>query len=612
MNRNLVLAILGVIAVAALGYLFAQTGGPSAPHAATQSDGSGWLTSIDAALRDASSGPRVIVVTRAGWSSYERAVYQDPSMKALLELVPRARIDMFSDSQRLMNWGLEGAPALVLVNAKGELLTSLVGARDVSFLKRAIERTREFPYTRAELAARTDTPSLLRLAEVHIDQGDFESAAIVAGPLAADSGATGAAATYLLAYAAAELQKTDEARAAADRYLRAWPEGADATGALWIQAVLELQKDRGREAEGRVIAILDRDSSSYFSRQAVLAYSLKYLAQEKRQLPKAEQFLSSCMERATPWSDDFRMARASLRLSSPATLADALEDYKTVVANQGRAAEEAEERLIMISAQPGGEGAAAPLILWFQDLVRRPGIADRTRFALARLYVVGRSFDRGKEEARALAGGTGDFADDALLLLGALKLEEELDPAGAVTLFQDLVGRFPARETFWAAKYGLARAQFFAGRVEESKATMGEVIGWLTGRRFLPDAFALIAGPQAPAAAVQAQMKGYHEKATEILEKGEQAVFQKLVGGVLSASKGDSGIARAAFEQIVTEHPASSLADDALMELAKISLRNQDVEGAKTHLERVVASYRGQDQFEEAEQMLQIINQNRR
>ncbi len=610
--------ILGVFLVASLGLVMACGESPSATPSVSDSDGSGWHTTIDAALRDQSSGPRVIVVTRAGWSAYERAVYDNPALKPLLDLVPRARVDMFTDTQRFINWGLEGAPALVLVNADGKLLTSLVGARDLSFVKRTIERTREFPLTRAELEARTDLPARLRLAEVLIDQNEYETAALLAGALRSDTAAatdtlTSAAATYLYAYACAELRRSDEARKAAQAYLSTWPNGQDRPAVLWILAVLDLQKDKGRDAENRVREILQGDSGSFYARQAVLAYAMEYLARQKNQLAPAERFLSGVIAESGPWSDDFLMARASLRLTSEAAAPLGLEDYKTVISRQGRLAEEAEERLIMIGAQPGGEGFVAPLILWFQDLVRKPDISDRSKFALVRLYVVSRNFDRGREEARALASGEGPYADDALLLLGALKMEEELDPPGAVTLFQDLVKRFPARETLWPAKYGLARAYFFSGQVAEAKTTMDEVIAWMTGRRFLPDAFALIAGPQAPARAILAQMTDYRSKTEELLkEENGVTVFQELLKGVLAGSKGDTAAATVSFQKVVTEHPASSVADDAYMELAKISLREQRIDDAKKHLERVIASYRNSDQYDEAERFLQIINSNGR
>lgn len=618
MSRFRIPTVIGAFLACSLGLLLACGENPGAKPALSDSDGSGWYSTIDAALRDQSSGPRVIVVTRAGWSAYERAVYDNPALKPILDLMPHARIDMFTDSQRLINWGLEGAPALLLINAEGKLLTSLVGARDLSFVKRTIERTREFPLTRAELEARTDVPARLRLAEVLIDQNEYETAAIIAGALRSDSGPaadtrTASAATYLYAYACAELRRSDEARKTALSYLSTWPNGADGSAVRWILAVLDLQKDKGRDAENRVREILKSDSGSFYARQAVLAYSMEYLARQKNQLGPAERFLSGFIAESGPWSDDFLMARASLRLTSQAAAALGIEDYKTVIGRQGRLAEEAEERLIMIGAQPGGEVFVAPLILWFQDLVRRPDVADRSKFALTRLYIVSRNFDRGREEARALANGDGPYADDSLLLLGALKMEEELDPPGAVMLFQDLVKRFPARETLWPAKYGLARAYFFSGQVAEAKTTMDEVIGWMTGRRFLPDAFQLIAGPQAPARAILAQMADYRAKTEEMLkEENGVAVFQELLKGVLAGSKGDTAAATISFEKVIAEHPASSVADDAYMELAKIALREERIDDAKKHLERVIASYRNSDQYDEAERFLQIISSNRR
>lgn len=598
-----------ILAIFGLSLAIAACGKPS--PAAHVADASGWYSNLAPTLADARPGPRLIVVTRAGWSAYERTVYDDPALADLLGKVPHARIDMSMDTPQLVAWGLQGAPALVLVNAKGQLLTSLVGARDISFVRRTIERTLAFPLTRTELSSRTDTPAQLRLIEVEIDQGDMESAAVRAGRfIGPDTSTDAALGQYLYAYSNAELQKSEEARTWATRYLERYPTGADRTAVQWILAVLDLQADKGPAAEARIRVMVAADSGSFYARQAVLAYAMEYLARQKQKLGPAEKFLSGFIAESGPWTDDFQMAHSSICMSAPNGLALALEDLKSVIRRNGRMAEEAEERLIMTAASPGGgEQVAAPTILFLQDVIRLPGDRERSRFSLTRLYLISQNIDRGREEALKLAAGDGAYADDAMLLLGALALEHDLSPDSAVIQFQSLIKRFPDRETIWPAKYGLARALFFSGKLQEAATAMDEVLGWLAGRRFLPDAFQLITGPQTPASNVMAQIEEYRKKTRELLaEENGTVVFQKLLTGVLASSHGDTAAATAAFKQVVEQHPASSVADDAYMELAKIALRERRMADAQTNLTRITTSYKASDQYEPAVRILSALS----
>ena len=176
---------------------------------------------------------------------------------------------------------------------------------------------------------------------------------------------------------------------------------------------------------------------------------------------------------------------------------------------------------------------------------------------LARLYMANENTQRAKEEARTITVAGGESADDALLLLGVMALEVERDPAAAAPIFTDLIAKYPARETLWPAKYGLARAHFFSGDIKKAEPAFEELLQYLAGRRYLPEAFLMILSRPMPPAMIRDQLKEYAEKVKTLLaeEQGE-AAFKKLMDGVILASRGDTAPAFAAFQSLVSEHPA--------------------------------------------------------
>jgi tetratricopeptide (TPR) repeat protein len=615
MTRKSLAIFFGLLLIAGLLVLWrTSTPGPSAPAPGDVKPG--WSASIAGALADATRrDPRLIVVTRAGWSGYEKSIFEHPAIAPLIEPLGRAQVDFTADTARLSAWGVEGAPALVLVTADGRLITRLVGPRDMSVVKKAIERSSEFPLAREDLARREDTPAVIRAAEVAIELGEFETATVMTrGFLEADRSAPETArGRYLHLYALAEDGKMPVAARMAADYLKDFPEGEDRSAVLWILAVIDLQANRDRAALERIEAIRTTDSGSVYARQAIIAYSMEYLARAKQKLADADRYLTQCIEAGSPWRDDLILARSYLRFARPESAMAAIEDLKQVARGANALlADEAQERLVGFAAQ-ADPSLQSQIILFFQDLVRRPAESGSGRLRLARLYLANENLQRAREEARTIVAGGGEQADDALLLLGVIALEVERDPAAAVPIFTDLIAKFPSRETLWPAKYGLARAYFFSGEIKQAEPALEELLGYLAGRRYLPEPFLMILARPMPPAMIRDQLKEYAEKVKALLaeEQGE-AAFKKLMSGVINASRGETEPAFVAFQSLVSEHPASSVADDALFEEARLHLRDGRIDEARVALTRITTSYKGSDQFAQASEFLEAMKDIRR
>ncbi len=597
----LVLVIVGLL-LALGGYWYANQGTPPIPV----QDESGWYSSVTEALKQADrTGPRIVVVTRAGWSRYERNNFEHASVANLIEPLVRVRIDPTQDTPRMEAWGVTDVPALVIVNAAGDVITKLDGPRDISVVRRAIQRSIEFPVPFNELAKATDNPSTLRYAEACLDQGLFETAAQTArrfvGP---DSSVEAAHGQYLYTYATAEMGNVAEAEKLAKEYLARYPQGEDRAALLWILVVFDLQKDRTAPAVEKIDAIVKADPASPFARQAVVAYAMEYLARGKNKLADAEKFLTAQIEDSSPWTEDYLMARSALRLANPADPGPGLADLKRIATGGGSLAPDAQERLVLLAMGPAGQLLMPQITLMFQD-ISRSDASGFARFNLARLYVLSEDTTRAREEAQTLAVTGGEYADDALLLLATLSLELDKQPDQAIPILMDIIKKYPNRETSWAARYGLARALFFSGRMEEAELAIKDVLAYVAGRRYLPDEFLIIMPRVMRPQEVQQQFRDFLGK-IEALKKEENgaAVFRVLLDGVIASSRGDSSTALAKFNELVANHPASSLADDALFEIAKVQLRGGNMEEAKKALTRITTSYKESDQFEAAEQFL--------
>jgi tetratricopeptide (TPR) repeat protein len=615
-NRQTLIGLVSLIVLGALGaYFYSQTPAPLPPVA---DDHTGWHATIGAAIADASRpGIRVIVITRAGWSSFEASAYEHPTVAKLIEPLSRARVDLMTDTPILKGWGVEIAPTLVIANQRGDIITSIKGPRDVSVIRRAIERSIEFPFTPAELAKRTDTSSHVRYVEVLIEEGQFDTAVAQAKRyFTADSSAEAVRGRYLYIYATAELASSEgpsklaEAEKLAREFLAAYPSSPDASAVNWVLVVVELQTKRAKQAENRIIALASADSGSPFARQAILAYSMEYLARGEEKIAAADAFLTRWIEDSSPWTDDFLMARANLRFADPRSIPMGLDDLKRVAGGAGVMATEAQDRLVQIGGSQGGEAFLPQIILAFQDLVRLPNENGGARFRLARLYAASDSLDRAKEEARAVAAGTGPYADDALLFLGAVALEMDKVPADALVRFDEILTKYADRECFWPAKFGRARALFFSGDVARALPAMDELLKYFAQRRHLPEAFMIVLPNPAPPQILFAQIQDYRNKlkAIEKEEKGE-AAFRLLLDGVLASSKGDTVAGEKALTQLSEQYPASSLADDALIELAKIAVHDGQMDRAQQYCQKIVTAYRGSDQFEAANGFLEALKQ---
>jgi tetratricopeptide (TPR) repeat protein len=608
-TRQTLIGLISLVVLGGLGvYFYDQT--PAPPPVAD--DRTGWHSTIEAALTDARNpGVRIIVVTRAGWSSYEASTYEHPAVEKLIEPLSRARVDLMTDTPRLMTWGVELAPTLVITSERGDLITSIKGPRDVSVVRRAIERSIQFPLTPKELSRRPDTSAHVRYLEVLIEQGHFDTAVAEARRyLAADSSPESVRGRYLYIYAIAELGRLPEAEKLARDFLAKNPASPDASAVNWLLVVIELQTKRERQAESRIVALAESDSGSPFARQAVLAFAMEYLARGKEKFADADAFLTRWIEDSSPWSDDFLMARASLKFSDPRTAPGGLDDLKTIASGSGVMAAEAQDRLVQVGSSPGGGAFLPQIILTFQDLVRLPNENGGARVRLARLYAASDNIDRAKEEARAVAAGTGPYADDALLFLGTLALEVDKIPADALGRFEEVLTKYADRECFWPAKFGRARALFFSGDVARAEPAMEELLRYLSQRRHLPEAFMIVLPNPAPPQMLFAQIQDYRNKLKAIMkeEKGEIA-FRLLLDGVLAASKGDTVAGEKALTALSEQYPASSLADDALIELAKIAVNEGQMDRAQQYCQRIVSAYRGSDQFEAANGFLEALKQ---
>jgi len=572
----------------------------------------GWYSTIKECLADSSKSPRLIVVTRAGWSRYERNTYDNSEVKKLIAPLPRVKLDWSEDTAKMDAWKITEAPSLILTTSQGELITKLMGPRDISIISKAISRSIEFPFSYSELSQRTDTESVLRCIEVAIELGEFETAAVKAERfLGNDTSSISAKGQYLHAYAIAELGEIEKSQNEAKVYLSRYPKGEDRAALLWILSVLDLQNGKDASAKKYIQDMITSDSSSPFSRQAVLAYSIEYLARGKKNLSEADNFLTSAIAESSPWTYDFLLARSSLRFASPSTVELGLQDLAGVAKSNSDLAEDAQDRLVMLSMPPNGDALRPNIILMFQELARSSGNPDCARFNLARLYIFANDENRAREEAQTLSVKGGEYSGDAMLLLGTMKLEFNKEPKEAVKIFEDLIAKYPERETFWAGKYGLARALFFSGDVERAKKEISEVLVYLEGRRYLADAFLTILPRPMRPIELKEQFQDFAAKLESIeKEEGGKEVFGKLLEGVLASSKGDTVTAGSKFNEIIEKNPASSVVDDAYFELAKIYVREGNLDKTKEILTKIITVYKHSDQYESAKNLLEMINQS--
>jgi len=64
------------------------------------------------------------------------------------------------------------------------------------------------------------------------------------------------------------------------------------------------------------------------------------------------------------------------------------------------------------------------------------------------------------------------------------------------------------------------------------------------------------------------------------------------------------------FNEIIEKNPASSVVDDAYFELAKIYVREGNLDKTKEILTKIITVYKHSDQYESAKNLLEMINQS--
>lgn len=603
------------VAILACLFLFSCGGKAASPApapAARDLDGT-WLTLASARAAtgaDAGELPIVVMVTDGGWGRYEKDIFGEPDLATVLKSRRRARIER--GSPELASYDLKPGPSLLVLDQAGAVITRISGRRDASVLRRAIERSAQFPIPSASLSAEPAGPKHIRYVEVLLEGDSFAGAAAAAEPYLDDPPSEESAhGLYLYTYSIAEMDKSSEARKLADRYLKENPSGPDRPAVHWILLVLDLQAEKGPDAKRRLDALVGEAPQSPFARQAVLAYAMEYLMRGKRDFASADKLLSEFIESDKSWTNEYLLARSVIRRGNPATMELGIEDLEAVAQSKSIGAERAQEMLVQMSVSPGGGMLLDREIVFFQRLARDPATGSYARLKLARLYMASEDEERAKEEASTVAATGGEAGSEARLLSASMALELDFNPQSSVELFDKLISDLPDGALSWAAKFGRSRALFFTGRRDAAAAALKEVLGFLKGREVLPEAFYLLVPYGAPPGAIAGQLEEYSAKLAALTsEDNADAALGDFLVAFLAASRGDSN-AIAALDDFVGRYPASSLTDDAIMEKVKLSLKTGDGQTAIENLERIVNSYKGSDQHRVASQLLGSIKQRR-
>lgn len=571
-----------------------------------------WAQSIEDARAYGEDSPVLVVITSGGWGTYEKAVYESSDVKALLDGYLKVRLDRADTAVR--KYGITAPPGLFLIDKEGNLITYLEGPRDPSVVARVLGRAALFPIPSATLSGSSDSAAHLRYVEVLVEQGRFDSALIEARRyLAPDTSTPYEFGQFLYAYASGEAGDLPEAKKWAARYLDRYPPGEFRPQVLWLMIVTELQSGNQRQARGHLDELIEKHQGSPYARQAVLAYSMEYLARGLRDLDGAQKLLDDRIEAGSPWADDFRVARAGLKMARQGGLNEALADLEAAAKSSSwLAAENAQEQLLSLAGR-GDEGVYSKIVLVFQKLARgEHDWSDRAQLRLARLYLAGGDTEGAFAAANELSASESELADEAKLLSAVMELEMNSDPQKALARLEELRASMWKPEIAWPSRFVAARAHFFAGNLEEALSRFRELDSYFEGREFLPEQFSLVLGQSVPPEVLKQQTDGFLKKLEGLNEEEAGAErFQAFMSAVVKAEAGDSITAERELESYVSAHPASSLSDDALVELAKIYLRGNNPDSALYYLRKIEKSYTGSDQHELASHLVNEIRKRR-
>ncbi|RMH58660.1 MAG: hypothetical protein D6679_03985 [Candidatus Hydrogenedentota bacterium] len=575
---------------------------------AADSEWAGSLAELQKRIREAGAPFGVVIITGSEWGRYEKDIYESPEIKPLLAAVPRMRVDWKAADALRERYGAKDAPGLWFLDGAGREITHLEGARDVAFVRRVFEHVREYPKPRTELreSAEKDSGARIRLIEVLLETGNPDTALLECRRTTKElKGAQPALLYYLHAYSAGEAGALREAERVARQYLRKFPGGSERAAVRWIQTFLAMKQKRQRSAERTISKMLSADSTSPYTRQAVTAFAIQYLARSKRDPAAAERFLTKAIKAGTPWSADFLLARALVRSGLPNGMPAALEDLRTVVKEGGERAEEGLDQLTAVAASRVGAPWAADIILFLQKMARSESLGFAARLRLAQLYLLNGDVTLADEEARLVSASGGPLAPAGMLLRGSIALDGEGNPKKALAAFGECLEKFAGSTWEPAARYGRARALFFLARVKDAAEAYAFLEKYLQGRRYLPESFRYVLPSMMPAEVFQSQIAAFRRKLAELeKEKNGAAVLKEYVAGTIAAARGDTETATRVFRAVTADYPASSLADDAYIQLGTLAIREGRVREATKHWQRVVNSYKGSDQYERARQYL--------
>lgn len=596
--------LLGLGALLALAIYLSRGSGQATP--APAAEGGEWRVGAVALEKDDPSDPslRLIAVVLGKEGEYEKRLFRDPAVAALLPKFHRIRLDIFRDSSILAPYGVKGAPALLLLTPDHRLVTRRVGIYDPAEVVRTLEGALEFPIAREELLVAVTPPPdrRVRAAEVAIEAGDSAAALALSQAAVEAAGETGLLAVragYALAQALGNVGRWEEAAGVAAKVLLAAPEDPLAPAVAWVEVVSLMRSGRpvANEAiEARIEKILEKHPASPYARETILAYALRRLpSQGPAGMAASLQYLRKMASRSAPYAADARFAQAFLLRQeyamrrNPDALSEAVGIYRELAAGEGRIADESIETLVGLALAPElrGTDLFGTVTIYLRELLDKSSVARRPRiqFLLGNLEWQGGSAALAAKDLEAVTADP-EFGPKALLLLGTIRLDGLNDPENAVRAFEEAHRRGLDADEAVVAAYGRARGLFFMKSWDAAERAFAEVLT-------IPD----LPRP------MRGEAENYLQRIRSTKET-EHRDLARLVDAVLMKARGQKAEALAALDALVAEAPASPVAPAALFEAARIRDSQGDREGSLRALRAIKEHYPGSNEAEIAKRVL--------